>query len=219
MTIHDRTEEKQRERELQIQATLIQEIHHRVKNNLQTIASLLRLQSRRVNSEEAEQALAEGINRILSVAVVHEFLSRRDVSVINLRDVAQRIISQMQQGLLDPDQSIGIELSGPSIYLNPQQTTSCALLINELLQNSIDHGFESQASGTVEVNLTDHGDSVKIEVADDGGGLPLDFDLGQDVSLGLRIVQSLAIEDLRGRFDLKNSGEGTSAIVEFPKKP
>ncbi len=219
MTIHDQTEEKQRERELQIQATMIQEIHHRVKNNLQTIAALLRLQSRRVNSDEAEQVLSDGINRILSVAVVHEFLSRRDVSAINLRDVAQRIISQTQQGLLDPDQSIEIELSGPSIYLNPQQTTSCALLINELLQNSIEHGFESQTSGTVAVNLTDHGDSVKIEVVDDGGGLPLDFDLGQDVSLGLRIVQSLAIEDLRGQFDLKNFGDGTSAIVEFPKKP
>lgn len=219
MSIHDQTEEKQREQELQIQATMIQEIHHRVKNNLQTIAALLRLQSRRVNSDEAQQVLSDSINRILSVAVVHEFLSRRDVSMINLRDVAQRIISQMQQGLLDPEKSIRIELSGPSIYLSPQQTTSCALLINELLQNSIEHGFESQTSGTVAVNLTDHGDSVKIEVADNGGGLPSDFDLGQDVSLGLRIVQSLATEDLRGRFDLKNFGEGTLAIVEFPKKP
>jgi len=218
MTIHDRTEEKQRERELQIHATMIQEIHHRVKNNLQTIAALLRLQSRRVNSDEAQQVLSDGINRILSVAIVHEFLSRRDTSMINLRDVAQRIISQMQQGLLDPEKSIRIQLKGPSIYLSPQQTTACALLINELIQNSIEHGFESRTSGCVAVNLTDHGDSVKIEIADNGGGLPSGFDLGQDVSLGLSIVQSLATDDLKGRFDLKNFGEGTSAIVEFPKK-
>jgi two-component sensor histidine kinase len=218
MTIHDQTEEKQREQELQTQATMIQEIHHRVKNNLQTIAALLRLQSRRVNSEEAKHVLQDGINRILSVAIVHEFLSRRDARVINLRDVAQRIISQIQQSLLDPEKSIQIELTGPSIYLSPQQTTACALSINELIQNSIEHGFKSQNFGTVVVDLTDRGDLVRIEVSDDGGGLPSDFDLGQDVSLGLRIVQSLATEDLGGRFHMGSLGEGTSAIVEFPKE-
>ena len=218
MTVHDQTEERQREQELLLQATLIQEIHHRVKNNLQTIAALLRLQSRRVNSDEAKQVLSESINRILSVAIVHEFLSRRDADAINLRDVAQRIIGQIQQGLLDPDKAIKIELNGPPIYLTPQQTTACALSLNELLQNSIEHGYESKISGTIHINLTDQGKSVTIEVSDDGGGLPDDFDLDHNVSLGLRIVQSLATDDLKGKFDLRSSGEGTLAVVEFPKQ-
>jgi two-component system, sensor histidine kinase PdtaS len=218
MTIHDQTEERLREQELQAQATMVQEIHHRVKNNLQTIAALLRLESRRANSDETKQVLYESINRILSVAIVHEFLSRRDASFINLRDVAQRIIGQVREGLLDPEKKIEIELNGPSIYLSPQQTTACALSINELLQNAIEHGYADRSSGAIEINLTDQGDFVTIEVVDDGGGLPSDFNFDQDVSLGLRIVQSLATNDLKGQFELKNSGEGTSAIVEFPKK-
>jgi len=219
MTVHDLTDERLREREMNIKSTMIQEIHHRVKNNLQTIAALLRLQARRVGSEESKQILQESINRILSVAVVHEFLSRPEANSINIRDVSQRIISQVQQGLLDPDKSIRIEFNGPSIYLTPQQTTSCALLVNELIQNAVEHGYESKTSGVISVNLADRGDSVMIEVADDGGGLPSGFDLGHDVSLGLRIVQSLATDDLRGQFELKNSGNGTSAIVIFPKTP
>ncbi len=218
MTIHDQTEERLREQELQAQATMVQEIHHRVKNNLQTIAALLRLQSRRVNSDETRQVLYESINRILSVAIVHEFLSRREASVINLRDVAQRIVGQMREGLLDPEKRLEIELSGPPIYLSPQQTTACALLINELLQNAIEHGYADKPSGVIDINLRDQGDFVTIEVVDDGGGLTSDIDLGQNVSLGLRIVQSLATNDLKGQFELKNCGEGTSATVKFPKK-
>ena len=217
MTVHDQTDERLREQELNIKSTMIQEIHHRVKNNLQTIAALLRLQARRVTSPEAEQVLQESINRILSVAVVHEFLSRRDSNVINFRDVSSRIIGQIQQGLLDPDKTIRLELNGPSIYLPPQQTTACALVVNELVQNSIEHGFENKASGTIAINLIDHGDAVSIEVVDDGGGLPVNFDLGHDVSLGLRIVQTLATDDLKGRFELKSSGAGTAAAVVFPK--
>ncbi len=218
MTIHDQTEERLREQELQAQATMVQEIHHRVKNNLQTIAALLRLQSRRVSSDEARQVLTESINRILSVAIVHEFLSRREASVINLRDVAQRIIGQVREGLLDPEKRIEIELNGPSIFLSPQQATACALSVNELLQNAIEHGYADKTSGVIKVNLTDQGDFVTIEVADDGGGLPSDFDFDRNVSLGLRIVQSLATNDLKGQFELKNSGNGTSATLKFPKK-
>lgn len=219
IAIHDETDERLRERELNVKSTMIQEIHHRVKNNLQTIAALLRLQARRAETSEAQQMLAESTNRILSVAVVHEFLSRRETTVINMREVSQRIINQIQQGLLDPDKQIRIELNGPSIHLHPQQTTACALLVNELIQNAIEHGFENKTTGAIQVNLIDQGDSVTIEVADDGGGLPSDFDLGHNVSLGLRIVQTLATDDLKGRFELKNSGSGTTATVTFPKIP
>jgi len=100
LLIHDDTEARLRARELLVKATMIKELHHRVKNDLQTVASLLRMQSRRLKTHEAKGALAEAVNRVLSVAVIHEFLSAQDTRAINIREVAQRIVQQMQAGLL-----------------------------------------------------------------------------------------------------------------------
>jgi two-component sensor histidine kinase len=196
---------------------MIQEIHHRVKNNMQTIASLLRLQSRRAESEEVQRALQEGINRILSVAVIHEFLAHQDARVINIRDVSQRIISQVQEGVLDSERGIRLHLKGPNIYLPTQPATVCALVINELLQNALEHGYERQEGGTVTVNLRDDGENVTISVDDDGVGLPKEFDLAETSSLGLHIVKTLAEGDLRGAFELYGRDNGVSAVVTFPK--
>jgi len=196
---------------------MIQEIHHRVKNNMQTIASLLRLQSRRTESDEARRALQEGINRILSVAVIHEFLAHQEARVINIRDVSQRIITQVREGVLDWERGIRLDLRGPNIYLPTQPATVCALVINELLQNALEHGYERQEGGTVTVNLSDDGEQVTISVDDDGVGLPEEFDLGQTDSLGLQIVKALAEGDLKGSFELRSRDKGVSAIVTFPK--
>ncbi len=220
LTIHDETEARRKEQELKVKSAMIQEIHHRVKNNLQTIASLLRMQARRTALEEVQQALQASINRILSVAVVHEFLSSQEARVINIREVSQRIINQMSQGVLDPDKPIRFDLRGPNLYLPAQQATACALVVSELLQNAVEHGYQrGEGGGTITVHLQDEGDSLAIEVIDDGGGLPLDFDLSQDGSLGLRIVRTLVQDDLKGKFDLKDVNGGTAAIVAFPKLP
>jgi len=216
LTIHDETEARFRERELRIKSALIQEVHHRVKNNLQTIVALLRMSARRASSEETRLALQEGINRIMSVAVIHEFLSHQESQVINIREVSQRIISQMRQGVLDPEKQIRLDLKGPNVYLPARQATACAMVINELLQNAVEHGYERRSGGTVLVQLTDEGDGVTITVQDDGVGLPADFDRGQAESLGLQIVQTLVEQDLRGHFELKG-GNGVRAVVSFPK--
>ncbi len=217
MTIHDETDARRQEEELQVKVAMIQEIHHRVKNNMQTIASLLRLQSRRAESEEVRRALQEGINRILSVAVIHEFLAHQDARVINIRDVSQRIINQIREGVLDQERGIRLDLRGPNIYLPTQPATVCALVINELLQNALEHGYERQEGGTVTVNLQDDGEQITISVDDDGVGLPEDFDLAQTSSLGLQIVQTLAEGDLKGSFELHGRDKGVSAVVTFPK--
>jgi two-component sensor histidine kinase len=196
---------------------MIQEIHHRVKNNMQTIASLLRLQARRAESEETKRALREGINRVLSVAVIHEFLAHQDARVINVRDVSQRIINQIQEGVLDTERAIRLDLQGPNIYLPTQPATVCALVINELLLNALEHGYERQEGGSVTVNLQDDGDLITISVDDDGEGLPEDFDLTQTTSLGLQIVNTLAHGDLKGDFELCGRDRGVSAVVTFPK--
>lgn len=217
LTIRDETEARRQEDELRVKVAMIQEIHHRVKNNMQTIASLLRLQARRADSEQVRRALQEGINRILSVAVIHEFLAHQDARVINIRDVSQRIINQVREGVLDWERGIRLELRGPNIYLPTQPATVCALVINELLQNALEHGYERQEGGTVTVNLRDNGEQITISVDDDGVGLPEEFDLARTSSLGLQIVKILAEGDLKGSFELRDRDKGVSAVVTFPK--
>ena len=134
----DLTDTRRQEQELRVKTALVQEVHHRVKNNLQSIAALLRLQARRVKSEEARMAIQESVSRILSTAIIHEFLSNDDSGVINIKDVTNRIINQMRQGILDPEKHIRFEVEGPVIYLPARQATACALIINELLQNSLE---------------------------------------------------------------------------------
>ncbi|HUT19510.1 MAG TPA: histidine kinase N-terminal domain-containing protein [Anaerolineae bacterium] len=216
LSVHDATEARDKERELKAKLAMIQEIHHRVKNNLQSIVSLLRLQARRTGSTEVIQALGDTVNRILSIAVVHEFLSHDSGSVINLRDIAQRIAKQISESIVDPDKNIRITVTGPSIYLTSQQATSSALVINELLQNAVDHGYRDRGEGLIAIHLVDGGEWVSIEVADDGMTLAEGFDLDENSGLGLRIVRALAQSDLKGSFELSADG-GVRAIVTFPK--
>jgi len=217
-TIHDATDERRKERERKIQFAMIQEIHHRVKNNLQTVAAVLRMQIRRSESDEVRRILRDSVSRVLSMAVVHEYLSREEGQAINVREVTQRILQQTKEGALDPEKQICISLhEGNNLYLPARQATACALVINELLQNALEHAFEGQRAGTISVELADEGDGVRIVIADDGEGLPAGFSPEDTSSLGLQIVRTLVQDDLRGTFEMKSNG-GTQAIVCFSKK-
>lgn len=213
--IRDTTESRLKEQEIKVKTALIREVHHRVKNNLQTIAALLRMQARRSESEDVRQALSEGINRILSVAVVHEFLAHQGEQAISLREVANTIVRQIRQGMMDPEKRIHIELLGPDVLLPAQQATSCALVINELLVNSIEHGFAGRVAGTITVELGQSDSMITISVSDDGTGLPAGFDVEHPHSLGLQIVRTLVQDDLKGTFYLENTDQGVHATVSF----
>ena len=216
--IHDATEALRARRELESKMAMLREVHHRVKNNLQIIASLMRLQSRRTDNLETRAALKESVNRVLSVAVVHEFLSQNAQGMINVGEVARRIISQTQNSLIDPKRRIRLGVRGPDVWLHSERATQCALVINELVQNAIEHGLTDRQSGTVQIELVDLGERVSIIVSDDGEGLPGDFDLDSHSNLGLRIARSMVERDLRGQFDLRSSpGDGTRARVHFDK--
>ncbi len=216
LMMHDSTESRRREQELRVKTAMIQEVHHRVKNNLQTIAALLRMQLRRMHTDEAQLAVQEAIARILSVAVIHEFLSHQASQVINIKDVSNRILTQMRQEMLGPDTKILLELEGPPIYLPARQATACALVINELVQNAMEHGFKDGNVGHVQLTFQDEGDAVVVRVRDDGSGLPHDFSIENADSLGLQIVQTLVREDLKGTIEMRN-GDGAEAIITFPK--
>ncbi|MCL5025858.1 MAG: sensor histidine kinase [Chloroflexi bacterium] len=218
LMINDITGELEKEQELRIKSAMIREIHHRVKNNLQTIAALLRLQARRTNSPAATDIIKQSINRILSIAVVHEFLSQDEATIIDLLEVCQRIVSEATRGILDPEKKIRFVMDGTPIFLPAQQATSCALIINELLQNALEHGFATRNEGTIAIRLEDAGARLTIEVVDDGDGLAPGFDIARDGSLGLQIIQTLVKEDLKGEFALINH-DGVHAVVTFPKLP
>ncbi len=216
--VHDDTEARHRQQELNVQRAMVQEVHHRVKNNLQNIASVLRMQSRRCQTEEARHELEEAINRILSVAVIHDYLSHDRGQHINIRDVFQRIISQTEQVTLAPGCRIRIELRGPSIYLHKDQATACALVFNELLLNALEHGFDGEEEGHIQADLTNIANRVVIRIVDNGHGLPEGFSLEQARTLGLQIVQTLVRDDLKGTFSLYQK-DGVVAEVSFPKLP
>jgi two-component sensor histidine kinase len=218
--IHDITDESRKEQELKIKSAMIKEIHHRVKNNLQTIAALLRLQARRSRSEEVAGILQETTNRILSISVVHDFLAREDeANNVSIREIAQRIVTEVTRGVLDPEKRLSFAVEGEDIWLPTQQATSCALIINELLQNAVEHGFATQAEGRVTVRIGETADQHLVEVIDNGAGLGADFNPGALPSLGLQIVQTLVREDLKGRIELQNvDGSGVRAVVTFPKQ-
>ena len=216
VVIQDVTDEVGKEQELRIKSAMIQEIHHRVKNNLQTIAALLRLQARQTTSEQVAEQLRQTVSRILSIAVVHEFLTKDEQAVINIHEVGNRILREVTQGTLDPAKHIELRLEGTkNFYLPAQQATSCALIINELLQNAVEHGYRGRQAGTISVRLDETDDSMTVEIRDDGDGLPEGFNI-DEAGLGLRIVRTLVQEDLKGQFLLEN-GRGVRALVSFPR--
>ncbi len=227
--VHNATETVQRQRELNVKSAIIQEVHHRVKNNLQTIAALLRIQTRRCKSEEAKQYLTDAVNRILSMSVIHEYLSQDEHRPINIRDVCQRILRQAQQVTINPGQYVDIAMEGPNIRLPAGQATASALVVNELLMNAIEHGLRDRENGKIRIVLEDLGDEVRITVLDNGLGLPSDFAPDQSRSLGLQIIHTLVTDDLKGDLLIEpvtpddfgpdeGACSGTRAVITFRKR-
>jgi two-component sensor histidine kinase len=149
--------------------------------------------------------------------VIHEFLSQAEDQLINIRDVCHRIVTQVEAVVIAPEREICLEVRGPSIYLPSRQATACALVVNELLENAIEHGYRTRKAGAVAIKLDDRGDEVSIAVHDQEGELPDDFDAGRGSGLGLQIVRTLVEEELKGQFQLR-AEPGVSAVICFPKR-
>jgi len=208
----DVSELRQKEREISVKDATIREIHHRVKNNLQTIASLLRLQARRLKSDEARGALQESVLRIGSIALVHETLSESPGDVAEFADVARRIGYMVAEGLVDPDRTIRLEVEGTTGRLTADLATPLAVTVAELLQNAIEHAFPDRSTGHVTILLDRQERDVVVIVRDDGVGIPDGaFEGGR---LGLQIVNTL-IGELGGTFTIRPDG-GTCAEVRVP---
>jgi two-component sensor histidine kinase len=199
---------------LQVRNTLMQEMHHRVKNNLQQIASLLRLQMRHSEYKSLEEALNDVLSRILAIASVHDLLSREDLDHVGLRSIAETLVQHQQSSLVLPDKRIAFQVRGEDVHLNMTQATQIALVLNELILNAVEHGFEKASAGEIHVNVEEKDGEVGIWVSDSGDKLPPNFDLAAGSHLGLQIVESL-VRALGGRFSLKDVFGWTVAEVKF----
>ncbi len=144
MIIRDIIEVKAKEKEPILKSVAIQEIHHRIKNNLQTISSLLRLQFRRMKDRNAKKALEESISRIVSVSITHELLSESGIVDVDIKILIERIADNGKDYLLEPNKNIDIKVLGNTFVVDSQYATSIALIANELIQNSIDDGFKTK---------------------------------------------------------------------------
>jgi two-component system, sensor histidine kinase PdtaS len=184
-----------------MRGVLAQEIHHRVKNNLQTVASLLRLQARATDTDP-RKALEDSVHRILAIAAVHEVLTEQREEVVELRELLERLRAMLVQGLA-VGKEVHADLEPVSIAGN--RATALALVFSELLQNALEHGGES-----VQIELAQRNGEVVLSIADDGSGIEADA-----AGTGLSIVQALVRDELQGRLALTSEG-GTRAEVVFP---
>jgi len=205
------------QRALSSQQVLLKELHHRVKNNLQTVASLLSLQMRRAESPEAAQLLGLSAARVQSIAAVHELLSQEDIGLATVEDIAARITSIVANDLVHPNQQISFVVKPAPFKISSKHATVLALVLNELVSNAVSHGHGHRPGGEVVISAEQRDGLITVLVQDNGEGLPPEFLLETHAGLGLHIIQHLMTEDLRGSFTIRNrAGGGTEAEITFP---
>jgi two-component sensor histidine kinase len=211
--IRDVTEIKRRDRALLSKDATIREIHHRVKNNLQTVASLLRLQARRTDNTEVRGALIESVRRVSSIAMVHDALSMSVDEEVNLDDVVDRIMPMMND-VATVDTPIRVSRVGDLGVLDADRATALVMVITELVQNAIEHAFDATtATGDVTIRAERSARWLDVVVHDDGRGLPAGFSLEKADRLGLQIVRTLVSAELDGSLGMHESSDGGTDVV------
>ena len=221
--LRDVSDLRRRDRLLVSKDATIREIHHRVKNNLQTISSLLRLHGRRLESAEARAALEESERRIRSIALVHETLSAGASQEVDFGDIVRQLVRMVGEGIVADDRPVRLVVEGEPGEVRAEVATPLALVLTELLQNALEHGFprdryaEREVPAKVVVSLANDGTQLLVRVADNGVGLPRDFTL-EGPTLGLTIVRALVTTDLDGIIAMDSDG-GTVVEVRVPVEP
>jgi two-component sensor histidine kinase len=214
--VRDVTDLRRRDRELVTKDATIREIHHRVKNNLQTVAALLRLQARRIDAPGARAALEEAVRRVGSIAIVHETLSTAADEQVAFDEIADRL-GRMVTEVSATGERVRVLRTGSFGILPSEAATALAMVLTEVLQNAVEHGYDEDRHGRIEVDVTTGGGRLEVSVQDDGRGLPEDFDLDASTTLGLSIVRTLVESELAGRLRLRPSPTGGTRVeVDVP---
>lgn len=210
----DVSELRRREMELVTKDATIREIHHRVKNNLQTVAALLRMQSRRMVSDEAKQGLEQAMRRVATIALVHETLSQGLTQSVDFDELIGRQF-RLSAEVASPSQQVRTERSGLFGELPSDFATPLALVINELVTNAVEHGLEGRTGTVWLIADRAEGDGkdeyLTVTIADDGVGLP---DGQYTEGLGLQIVRTLVTSELGGTIQwIPRDGGGTAVEI------
>ena len=214
--LRDVTDLRHRERALLSKDATIREIHHRVKNNLQTVAALLRLQGRRTEVAEAKDALAEAVRRVTSIALVHETLSQALDEDVEFDGICDQMAATVLDLAATGDRPARVRRLGSFGTIPGEVATPLALVLSELLQNAVEHAYAGNG-GELELRVSRASGGIDVIVADDGAGLPADFALEGSTRLGLQIVRSLVVGELRGTIALRpRLPNGTEAVVSVP---
>lgn len=224
--LRDVSDLRRRDQLLATKDASIREVHHRVKNNLQTISSLLRLQGRRLESPEAKLAIEESVRRIRSIALVHETLSRDVRDAVPFDEIVRPLVRMVEEGLASPERPLRFLLTGEIGDLPPETATPLAVVLTELLQNAVEHAYPVSPAppapnttikvGEIRVTLSNDPGGLTVEVRDDGVGLPEGFSLATSSSLGLSIVRTLVTSELGGVISFRNEN-GAVVTLRIPR--
>ncbi|MBN6034484.1 sensor histidine kinase [Amycolatopsis sp. 195334CR] len=220
--VRDVTEVKRRDRALLSKDATIREIHHRVKNNLQTVAALLRLQSRRTASEEARLALGESVRRVSSIAMVHEALSMSVDERVDLDQLLDNVLPMVGE-VATAESQVTLSRTGAFGVVVAEIATPLVMVVAELVQNAVGHAFPGGRPGKVQISAERSARWLDIVISDDGQGLPQGFSLERADGLGLQIVRTLIESELRGSLSLRpgrseagGGRRGTEAALRIP---
>ena len=222
LVLQDKTELRKRDQELLVKNSVIKEVHHRVKNNLQSVAGLLRMQSRRSESDDVKQALQDSIHRIESMALVHEIVSNFDEDYVALHSIIEELWRLLRQGLGSFEQRIDMEYIGEDIIMSSHKASYVSLVLNELFSNLFKHAFKNRAEGQVQVEVREvmaqgNRDMLHIVIRDTGCGLPEDFEDTRQSRLGLQIIENLVRNELDGTITWTSQGTGTVVDIWIHK--
>ncbi|MFD5225056.1 sensor histidine kinase [Microbacterium sp. NPDC058342] len=211
----DVSELRHQEQELITKDATIREIHHRVKNNLQTVASLLRIQARRTHSDEAREALTQAMRRVESIAVVHDTLASGLAQTVDFDEVFDRVLKLVAEVAAAPNTRARTQLEGRFGVLPSEYATPLALALTEVVTNAVEHGLAGR-EGIVRIEASRTAEMLRVTVTDSGHGLP-EGRVGQ--GLGTQIVRTLIQGELSGSIDWKGTeGEGTQVTIEIPMR-
>ncbi|MBN1948317.1 MAG: PAS domain S-box protein [Candidatus Cloacimonetes bacterium] len=216
----DITERKQFEEKimnsLEEKDVLLKEIHHRVKNNMQVISSLLQLQSRFIKDPQALELFRNSQNRVRSMALIHEKLYRsKDLASIDFGEYVRNLTTHLQIFYAVNADLISLEIDIEDIFFDIHYAIPCGLIINELVSNSLKYAFTDDRKGKIRISIQASSDSFRLEVSDTGIGMPAELDFQNTESLGLQLVMSL-IGQLHGKITMQ-AGNGTTFLIDFPR--
>ncbi|MCU1596132.1 MAG: ATPase [Frankiales bacterium] len=217
--VRDVTEVRRRDRQIMGKDATIREIHHRVKNNLQTVAALLRMQARRMTDPAAEAALQESVRRVAAIAVVHETLSLALDENVQFDGIADKVLAMCAE-VANTGLPVHVLRSGSFGTLSAEVATPLSMVLTELVQNAVEHAYPDGREGYIDVGVDRSDDELVVEVTDDGAGLPPGFDLQSSTRLGLQIVRTLVDGELGGTLTIApRSTTGTRALLRVPLLP